>query len=134
VRVLNGKGSKERIVPMGKRAIYAVQQYLVRARPEFVKPHTDATLFLSVRGNVLNRETIWTWVKDYAKKAGIHKNVKPHGLRHSFASHLLAHGADLRAIQEMLGHSDITTTEIYTHVDEERKVTDHARFHRRSSR
>jgi integrase/recombinase XerD len=134
VRVLSGKGSKERIVPVGSRALDALRQYLVRARPEFVKPHTDATLFLSVRGNPLHRETIWAWIKQYAEKVGIHKNVKPHGLRHSFASHLLAHGADLRAIQEMLGHADISTTEIYTHVEEERKVADHARFHRRSSR
>ncbi|MBN2068050.1 MAG: site-specific tyrosine recombinase XerD [Opitutales bacterium] len=131
VRVTGGKGAKERIVPLGSKAIEAINSYLVRARPTFVRPHTGGHLFLSVRGRPLARQTVWQWIKDYAKSAGITKSAKPHALRHSFATHLLANGADLRAIQEMLGHADITTTEIYTTVEEERKVADHARFHPR---
>ena len=118
---VTGKGNKTRIVPVGKTALRLLRRYLTEARPELLgenmlEPH----VFLSKNGRVLNREWIWKVVKEAALRAGITKNIHPHTLRHSFASHLLAHGADLRVIQEMLGHADISTTEIYTHIDRNR--------------
>jgi integrase/recombinase XerD len=126
-----GKGSKERIVPVGERARSTVDRYLNAARPRFVKSRTGSALFLSERGQPISRKTIWVIVKQYAKKAGISQPVKPHILRHSFATHLLTGGADLRAIQEMLGHADISTTQIYTAVEGKRLVDQHAKFHPR---
>jgi len=132
VRVF-GKGSKERIVPVGDTAIGAVQTYLDAGRPHFVRPKkTGSQLFLSNRGTAISRKTAWLMVKTRTLKAGITKPVKPHLLRHSFATHLLAGGADLRAIQEMLGHADIGTTQIYTAVEEKRLVDHHAKFHPRN--
>ena len=133
VRVM-GKGSKERIVPVGRRAIEAIEAYLVSGRPFFVKPRTGSGVFLSERGRPLSRKTIWHLIKGYARDAGIRKTVKPHLLRHSFATHLLSGGADLRAIQEMLGHADITTTQIYTAVETRRLLDQHEAFHPRSKR
>lgn len=130
VRVF-GKGSKERIVPVGRKAIDAIETYLVSARPVFVKSHTGSHLFLSERGRGLSRKTIWVLIRDYARDAGIEKTVKPHLLRHSFATHLLSGGADLRAIQEMLGHADISTTQIYTAVESRRLLEQHGKFHPR---
>jgi integrase/recombinase XerD len=127
-----GKGSKERIVPVGSRAAAALAVYLESGRPHFVKARTGSALFLSERGGALSRKTVWLLVKKYARAAGIERNVKPHLLRHSFASHLLGGGADLRAIQEMLGHADIATTQIYTAVEEKRLLDQHARFHPRN--
>ncbi len=127
-----GKGSKERIVPVGDKARDAITLYLSGARQVFVKPRTGSQLFLSERGKALSRIMLWVIVKKYAKKAGITKTVKPHLLRHSFATHLLAGGADLRAIQEMLGHANLSTTQIYTSVEPGRLVDQHARFHPRS--
>lgn len=132
VRVF-GKGSKERVVPMGSRARDALLVYLSSARSKFVKPRTGSQLFLSERGGALSRIMLWVIVKRYAKRAGITKPVKPHLLRHSFATHLLSNGADLRAIQEMLGHANLSTTQIYTAVDEKRIVEQHARFHPRKA-
>lgn len=129
-----GKGSKERLVPVGARARQAVETYLSAARPHFVKAKTGSALFLSERGVAISRKTIWVMVKHYAKKAGISQNIKPHMLRHSFATHLLTGGADLRAIQEMLGHADISTTQIYTAVEGKRLVDQHSRFHPRGRR
>ena len=118
VRVL-GKGSKERIVPVGSQARAWVARYLEHARTVLDKRRDDA-LFLSVRGAALTRQTFWQLIKRYGKVAGITRHLSPHTLRHSFATHLLEHGADLRAVQAMLGHADISTTEIYTHVTRER--------------
>ncbi|MGB0372874.1 MAG: site-specific tyrosine recombinase XerD [Opitutales bacterium] len=126
-----GKGSKERFVPLGSSALKALRDYLTIARPAFVKPKTGSGVFLSNRGIPISRKTVWVMLKKAAEDAGISKNVKPHILRHSFATHLLAGGADLRAIQEMLGHADIATTQIYTSVDHERLLDEHARFHPR---
>ncbi len=127
-----GKGSKERVVPVGGKAAEALGAYLSSARPHFVKPKTGSQLFLSERGSAISRQMLWVLVKKYAKRAGITKTVKPHLLRHSFATHLLTGGADLRAIQEMLGHANISTTQIYTAVEERRLIEQHAQFHPRN--
>ncbi len=132
LRVVSGKGRKDRVVPVGGKAIAAMEGYLEAGRPALVKSKTGSVFFLSVRGGPLSRKTVWHWIKAYALRAGIKKPVKPHLLRHSFATHLLANGADLRAIQEMLGHADISTTEIYTRVEASRLVEEHARFHPRN--
>ena len=127
-----GKGSKERVVPIGGKAADAVTTYLLSGRPAFVQPRTGSQLFLNQRGSALSRVALWMIVKKYAQRAGITKNVKPHGLRHSFATHLLTGGADLRAIQEMLGHASISTTQIYTAVETKRLLDQHAKFHPRN--
>lgn len=127
-----GKGSKERVVPIGGRAIDAIATYVASGRPQLVKARTGSQLFLNNRGAALSRVMLWMIVKKYAKRAGIAKTVKPHGLRHSFASHLLTGGADLRAIQEMLGHASISTTQIYTTVESQRLREHHAKFHPRN--
>ncbi len=130
-----GKGSKERIVPVGKQAIEWLQRYLTEARPHFGRtPPACGEIFLSTRGKPLSRKTIWHLIKKYARAAGIRKNITPHTLRHSFATHLLENGGDLRVIQEMLGHADISTTQIYTHVDQGRLKDTHYRYHPRSGR
>ncbi|MSU49065.1 MAG: site-specific tyrosine recombinase XerD [Opitutus sp.] len=127
-----GKGSKERIVPVGGKACEALATYLASGRPHLVRPHTGSQFFLNHRGKALSRVALWMIVKAHAKRAGITKNVKPHALRHSFATHLLTGGADLRAIQEMLGHASISTTQIYTAVEPQRLVDHHAKFHPRN--
>jgi integrase/recombinase XerD len=130
VRVF-GKGSKERLVPIGRTAIGAVATYLRESRPKLEKGGGKGVLFLNARGEPLTRMGAWKILRRYVERAGIQKAVSPHTLRHSFATHLLEGGADLRAVQEMLGHADISTTQIYTHVDREylRKV--HRQFHPR---
>ena len=115
-----GKGSKERIVPIGKKAREAVARYLEKVRPGLLKGKEDPHLFISRLGKKISRITFWKMIKRYAKLARIKKNITPHTLRHSFATHLLEHGADLRVVQEMLGHADIATTQIYTHIDRTR--------------
>jgi integrase/recombinase XerD len=127
-----GKGSKERVVPMGGKARDALAAYLVSGRPRFVKPRTGSQLFLSNRGAALSRVMLWMLVRKYARLAGISKPVKPHLLRHSFATHLLGGGADLRSIQEMLGHASISTTQIYTAVEPGRLLAHHTKFHPRN--
>jgi len=127
-----GKGSKERIIPLGMKAREAVQKYLLHSRPRLLKNQTNDVLFLSRLGKKISRQSIWSVIKYYARKANIKKTIKPHTLRHTFATHLLEHGADLRSVQEMLGHSDISTTQIYTHVDKERLKSVHKQFHPRS--
>lgn len=127
-----GKGSKERVVPVGGKAAEALAAYLTAGRPHFVKPKTGSQLFLSERGTAISRQMLWVLVKKHARRAGIEKTVKPHLLRHSFATHLLSGGADLRAIQEMLGHASIATTQIYTAVEEKRLLDQHAKFHPRN--
>ena len=131
VRVF-GKGSKERISPMGSAAIKAVDDYITSGRPQFIKAKTGSELFLSQQGRAISRKMVWVLIKQHARKAGIEKPIKPHLLRHSFATHLLEGGADLRAIQEMLGHSDISTTQIYTSVQAARLADEHALYHPRS--
>jgi len=130
VRVF-GKGAKERIVPLGGKACESLQSYLTSGRARLVKPRTGSELFLSERGKAISRKTLWVIVKKYAAKAGLPASVKPHLLRHSFATHLLEGGADLRTVQEMLGHANIVTTEIYTHVDREYLKEVHRSFHPR---
>jgi integrase/recombinase XerD len=128
-----GKGSKERIVPVGQKARLALETWLTAGRSHFVRPKkTGSQLFLSRRGTALSRQMLWVLVKKYARLAGLTKPVKPHLLRHSFATHLLGGGADLRAIQEMLGHANLSTTQIYTSVEEKRLVDHHAKFHPRN--
>lgn len=127
-----GKGSKERIVPIGHHALQAVNRYLKNVRPLHKKSAETATLFLSYRGKPLDRERIWMIIRSAAKQAGITKMIHPHTFRHSFATHLLENGADLRMIQEMLGHADISTTQIYTHVDSRQLLSIHKKFHPRA--
>lgn len=132
LRVQAGKRGKDRLIPVGSKAVEAVQRYLLNGRPQLVKGKTGSDLFLSNRGSAMSRKTVWHWIKQYAAHAGMDPDrVKPHLLRHSFATHLLSNGADLRAIQEMLGHADISTTEIYTRVDRQRLVDSHSRYHPR---
>ena len=128
---VTGKGNKERIVPVGKTALEWVSRYQAEGRPAL---STQAALFLSARGARLSPKTIWHLVKKHARSAGITKPLSPHALRHSFATHLLQNGGDLRVIQEMLGHASIATTQIYTHTDRERLKDIHHRFHPRSGR
>ncbi len=130
VRVF-GKGAKERVTPFGKPAAAAVRNYLAAGRPALVKGRTGSELFLSQQGKALSRKMFWVLIKQHAQRAGITRPVKPHLLRHSFATHLLAHGADLRAIQEMLGHADLATTQIYTAVAGRRLLDEHAKHHPR---
>jgi integrase/recombinase XerD len=125
-----GKGSKERLVPIGDYVVETVSNYL-DIRGEFLKKKFSQHLFVTRLAKKFTREGIWTIVKNYAKKAGMEKNVYPHIFRHSFATHLLAGGADLRSVQEMLGHKDISTTQIYTHVDRSRLKKIHKQFHPR---
>lgn len=132
LRVVSGKGSKDRVVPVGRKAADAIDAYITVARHKLVKTSTGSALFLSNRGQAISRKTIWVMIKNCAKRAGIEKPVKPHLLRHSFATHLLSGGADLRAIQEMLGHADISTTQIYTAVERERLIDQHQKFHPRN--
>ncbi|MDQ6827323.1 MAG: site-specific tyrosine recombinase XerD [Gemmatimonadota bacterium] len=130
VRVF-GKGSKERLVPIGRRAIGAIAVYLRELRPRLERGGGKSVLFLNARGTPLSRMGAWKILRKYVDKAGIEKRVTPHTLRHSFATHLLEGGADLRAVQEMLGHADISTTQIYTHVDREYLRSVHKQFHPR---
>ena len=129
--LISGKGSKERIAPIGKVAVNIVRDYIARGRPHFVKSRTGSELFLSQQGRAISRKMVWVMIKEQARRAGIKKSIKPHLLRHSFATHLLEGGADLRAIQEMLGHADISTTQIYTTVESQRLVDEHALYHPR---
>jgi len=126
-----GKGMRERIVPIGRYALQAVQDYLSQLRPRLVKTPAVTTLFLSRAGRSLDRHNLWRRVVKHATQAGISRRVTPHLLRHCFASHLLAGGADLRVVQELLGHVSVVTTQIYTHVDRDRLKAIHARFHPR---
>ena len=119
---ITGKGGKERLVPMGESALHWIQQFLGEGRAELL-PGGGAVLFPSKRGRKMTRQTFWHAIKRYALKAGIQSNVSPHTLRHAFATHLVDNGADLRAVQMMLGHSDLSTTQIYTHVAQQRLQT-----------
>lgn len=127
-----GKGNKERVVPLGRKAAEAIRRYLNVGRPKLVTRRTPSNVFITKRGTAFARPTLWKRIKDRVKHAGVARNVTPHMLRHSFATHLLEHGADLRVIQEMLGHANISTTEIYTHVTGNRLRDIHQRFHPRA--
>lgn len=126
-----GKGSKERIVPLGKVAKTAIKRYIDKVRPKLIKSVSESGLFLSRLGRKMSRQMLWKIIKGYARKTRIDKDIKPHTLRHSFATHLLERGADLRVVQEMLGHSNISTTQIYTHINRERLKSIHKKFHPR---
>ena len=126
-----GKGSKERLVPMGEEALYLLQKYLREARPELLRGVPADVVFPSRRGRQMTRQTFWYRIKIHARTAGIQRSLSPHTLRHAFATHLLNHGADLRVVQMLLGHSDLTTTQIYTHVAKQRLQELHSRHHPR---
>ncbi len=130
LRVL-GKGAKERLVPLGEEALDWVRRYLATARPELLSARGCDALFVTARARAMTRQAFWNLIKRYAAVAGIRKKVSPHTLRHAFATHLLNHGADLRAVQMLLGHTDISTTQIYTHVARERLKDLHAKHHPR---
>jgi integrase/recombinase XerD len=130
VRIL-GKGSKERLVPVGEVALDWVQQYKVEARLPLLDGRQSDALFVTARGQAMTRQAFWHLIKRYATQAGIHRAISPHTLRHAFATHLLNHGADLRVVQLLLGHADIATTQIYTHVARERLKQLHAKHHPR---
>ena len=129
--VVMGKGGKERVVPVGKTAYDVVRRYLDEARPKLIKTRTTDVLFLNRFGKAFTRQGLWKIIIHYAQKAGLQKSVHPHTFRHSFATHLLEGGADLRAVQVMLGHSDISTTQIYTHVTKDRLKEIHRKYHPR---
>jgi integrase/recombinase XerD len=126
-----GKGNKERVVPLGRKAAEALRRYLDSGRPQLVTPRSPASVFLTRRGTPFASVTLWLRIKRRVQRCGISRNVTPHMLRHSFASHLLENGADLRVIQELLGHANISTTEIYTHVAGKRLREVHKNFHPR---
>lgn len=129
VRVF-GKGAKERIVPVGAQALHWVNRYLREVRPLFAKAgKSQNILFIGARGRPMTRKAVWEIIKKYARAAGIRKEVSPHSLRHSFATHLIEGGADLRVVQEMLGHADISTTQVYTHIDRQYVREVHRRYH-----
>ncbi|HON39134.1 MAG: site-specific tyrosine recombinase XerD [Desulfomonilia bacterium] len=128
--ICRGKGNKERLVPIGESAMKWVGDYLTDVRPGLAGAETDS-LFLSNRGSAMTRQNFWYMIRRYAAAAGIYKTISPHVLRHSFATHLLAGGADLRSVQMMLGHADISTTQIYTHVNASRLKEIHDRYHPR---
>lgn len=131
---VRGKGSKERVVPVGRQAIAAIRNYLSEnGRPRLAKPRTGSALFISTWGRAISRKMLWVILQEQVVRAGIDKKIHPHQLRHAFATHLLANGADLRAIQEMLGHADISTTQIYTAVERSRLSEEHRRTHPRGN-
>jgi integrase/recombinase XerD len=126
-----GKGNKERVLPLGKKAVAALDRYISVGRPKLVTPRSPANVFLTKRGTPFAAVTLWLRIKQRVRRAGIARNVAPHMLRHSFATHLLENGADLRIIQELLGHATIATTEVYTHVAGNRLRDIHQKFHPR---
>ncbi len=127
-----GKGGKERLVPLGEAAALSLEEYLATVRPKLDKKGTSEYLFLSRLGKPMTRQAFWNIIKKRAVQAGIGKNISPHTLRHSFATHLLENGADLRSVQIMLGHADLSTTQIYTHITRERLKKIHEEFHPRA--
>ncbi|MCL4148594.1 UNVERIFIED_CONTAM: hypothetical protein GTU68_054769 [Idotea baltica] len=130
VRII-GKGNKERLVPLGEQAVDWVQQYIQSARSDLLKNKTTDALFVTTRGSSMTRQAFWYLIKKYAFVAGIKQGLSPHTLRHAFATHLINHGADLRSVQMLLGHADLSTTQIYTHIARERLQSMHAQHHPR---
>lgn len=128
-----GKGGKERIIPLGRSALTACENYLKEGRPKLIKPtNKTGAIFVNQRGKALTRQGVWKLMKEHARKAGIQNEIMPHTMRHSFATHMIENGADLRAVQEMLGHADISTTQIYTHVSKIRLKDVYKQFHPRA--
>ena len=127
-----GKGNKERVVPVGRKAVESLNRYTEAGRPKLVTPRSPANVFLTKRGTPFASVTLWLRLKNRVRRAGVSRNFTPHMLRHSFATHLLEHGADLRVIQELLGHASISTTEVYTHVTGNRLRDIHRKFHPRA--
>ena len=127
-----GKGNKERVVPVGKKAVESLNRYIEAGRPKLVTPKSPANVFLTRRGTPFASVTLWLHIKNRVRRAGVERNITPHMLRHSFATHLLEHGADLRVIQELLGHANISTTEVYTQVTGNRLREIHRKFHPRA--
>ena len=127
-----GKGNKERVVPVGRKAVGALNRYIEAGRPKLITPRSPANVFLTKRGTPFASVTLWLRIKNRVQRAGVSRNITPHMFRHSFATHLLEHGADLRVIQELLGHANISTTEVYTHVTGDRLRDIHRRFHPRA--
>ena len=127
-----GKGNKERVVPVGRKAVESLNRYIEAARPKLVTSKSPANVFLTKRGTPFASVTLWLHIKNRVRRAGVERHMTPHMLRHSFATHLLEHGADLRVIQELLGHANISTTEIYTHVTGNRLRDIHRKFHPRA--
>jgi len=128
---IRGKGNKERLIPFGEQAKEKINYYLRASRPRIIKNKRSNYLFVTGHGKNMTRARFWQILRDIASSAGIKKEISPHMLRHSFATHLLSHGADLRSVQMMLGHSDIATTQIYTHIDQGRLKAVHKKFHPR---
>lgn len=128
---INGKGEKERLVPVGEEAMSWLEQYLAGARQDILGSRQSDYLFVTTRGTGMTRQAFWHIIKRYAKQAGIDRHLSPHTLRHAFATHLLNHGADLRVVQLLLGHSDLSTTQIYTHIAQHRLKNLHTKFHPR---
>ncbi|MEO8009226.1 MAG: tyrosine-type recombinase/integrase, partial [Betaproteobacteria bacterium] len=126
-----GKGSKERLVPVGEEALMWVRRYMDNARPDILAGRQADALFITSRGGSMTRQAFWYLIRRYADRTGIPSGISPHTLRHAFATHLLNHGADLRVVQMLLGHADISTTQIYTHVARERLKQLHAKHHPR---
>jgi len=131
IRVVAGKGGKDRLVPLGEEAIAWLERYLGEGRPAMLEGRHSDALFITSRGTAMTRQAFWYLIRRYALRAGIEKPLSPHTLRHAFATHLLDHGADLRSLQMLLGHADLSTTQIYTHVARERLKELHARHHPR---
>lgn len=127
-----GKGSKERLIPIHPQAVQAIKEYITETRPQLLRSDAELALFLNLRGDRLTRQGLWQKLKDYAKSAGLGKVVTPHTLRHSFATHMLSGGADLRSVQELLGHANISTTQIYTHLTSEHLRRTYDRAHPRA--
>ena len=130
LRVL-GKGGKERIVPIGEQARVLLEEYLDHVRPPLLRGKTSPSLFITRQGKAMTRNRYWQILKNIARQAGVNKDISPHALRHSFATHLLENGADLRSVQLMLGHADISTTQLYTHIERSRLKSIHKKFHPR---
>jgi len=130
VRIV-GKGNKERLVPLGEQAVFWVQKYLSEARPDLLKGRVCDSLFVTARAAAMTRQAFWYLIKKCAINAGITQTLSPHTLRHAFATHLINHGADLRSVQMLLGHADLSTTQIYTHIARERLQSMHAQHHPR---
>ncbi len=128
IRVL-GKGNKERLVPMGAQAIRLLEKYMLKSRPYILGSRESEYLFISKKGSMLNRKSVWRLLKGYVDRTAIKKNITPHTLRHSFATHLIERGADLRSVQELLGHMDISTTQVYTHLARQKLQDLHTKFH-----